>query len=76
MYINNKNKNFEKGVSCKYLKCNDLNLFFIQLRYFHDMPCYRTYPSPDSKWFLAMVAWHFTSALLNHFKAMLNISIN
>ena len=76
IYIKNKNKNFEKGVFCKYLKCKDLKLFVILFKYFHDMPCYRTHTSPDSKCFLAMVVRRFTNALFNHFKAMLNISIN
>ena len=39
------------------------------------MSCYRTYPFPDSKWFLAMGVRSFTNDPFNHFKAMLNISM-
>ena len=37
------------------------------------MPCYRTYPFPDSKWFLTMGVRCFTDALFNHFKVIINI---
>ena len=40
------------------------------------MPCYRTYPFPDLKWFLVMGARRFTNAPSNQFKAMFIISIN
>ena len=40
------------------------------------MPCDRTYPFPDSKWFLAMGVWRFTNASFSHFKAMSIININ
>ena len=40
------------------------------------MLCYRAYPFPDSKWFLAMGVSPFTNLLFNHFKGMFNININ
>ena len=39
------------------------------------MPCYRAYPFPGSKLFLAMGVPHSTSYPFNDFKAMFNISI-
>ena len=62
IYIRNKNKSY--------------NSFVIYFKYCHYMPCYRAFPFPDLKWFLAIGVWHFHNAPFNHFKIMFNISTN